>query len=51
MNKYRVDLFNDCKCLIYSDEIFAENENKAIKEMLEEVDLASGDTIVIEEIY
>lgn len=50
MNKYEISIYNGGNYLIYQKTIDARNENQAIKDMLEEVTLASGDRIEIEEL-
>ena len=46
--KYRIKIINDGECEIYNEIIEAEDENKALKKVLEEEIICAGDRIEIE---
>lgn len=46
--KYRVKIINDGECVIYDEIITADDENKALKKVLENETIYAGDRIEIE---
>lgn len=46
--KYRIKIINDGECVIYDSIMTAEDENKALKKVLEDEIICAGDRIEIE---
>ena len=46
--KYRIKIINDGECTIYDSIMTADDENKALKKVLEEETIYAGDRIEIE---